>query len=66
MTAGGYSNGRKALDSIEQGDPATGLWTVVGKLPKARGEVSCAVAGGKLYVAGGYNNPSGKPLPAFL
>lgn len=38
----------------------TGKWTLVGKLPTARGEVSCAAAGGELYVAGGYNDPTGE------
>lgn len=48
------------LDTIEEGDPATGTWKVVGNLPTARGDVACAVAGGKLYVAGGYNDPMGE------
>ena len=47
------------LDSVEEGDPATGLWRQVTRLPTPRGDVACAVVGGKLYIAGGYNDPQG-------
>ena len=62
-SAGGYGANRVPLDSIEEGDPATGGWKVVGSLPTARGNVACTVAGGKLYVAGGYNDPDGERIP---
>ena len=57
--AGGYGSGRSELSSIEEGDPATGIWNKVGDLPTRRGDVACAAVNGLLYVAGGYFDPTG-------
>ncbi|MEJ7811124.1 MAG: kelch repeat-containing protein [Gemmatimonadaceae bacterium] len=59
-TPGGIDADRSAEVRMDVYDPATDRWTPAPPLPEARHHFGIAVAGGKLYVIGGYQ-PG--PLP---
>src|SRR5262249_34283775 len=43
----------RALDTVEEYDPATGTWRARSPMPTARNHAAIGVVGGKIYVIGG-------------
>merc|ERR1719359_1829762 len=43
----------------------TGSWETVMPLPDARGDLACAAMGGKIYVVGGYHDPTWDATKGF-
>lgn len=49
----------ESFDSVECYEPITNQWTFVASMIKRRSQAACAVANGRLYVFGGYDNDLG-------